>query len=247
MQYKLSREPTLSVFLQQVINSFWASAASRCAQLRLMHFIRPTCIANLIFRLSATDKHYFLVTKMTLTKLIVLSSFALSTLMDAYACSVLKPGSNFDMDDLIAEAGTIALVRLESSNRERFGTTTHLLKTVEIIKGKGEKFYSFESFGSKVSDNDFDGHTSPDFWNRPSVNKPNSRSDFPCCLCGPDHGFRKGRNYLYFPDQLGALKSAEVVHNVNDKWLQYVRAKVLSANSALHGKQGSNRATELKP
>lgn len=199
------------------------------------------------FQPCVAGKHYFLSTKMTLTKLFVISSFALSTMMDVYACSVPKPGIDLDMDDLIGEANTIVLVKLESSNKERFGTTTHLLKTVEVIKGKGEKFYSFKSFGSKVSNNDFDGHTSPDFWSPPNANKPNSRSNFPCCLCGPDHGFRKGRNYLYFPDQLGALKSAEVVHNANDKWLQYVRAKVLAANSALHGKQGSNRAIELKP
>lgn len=189
----------------------------------------------------------FLSEKMNLKKLIIASSLALSTTINTYACSVAKPGIALDTEDLIAESNTIVLVQLESSDRKQFGGTTHLLKTVEVIKGKGEKFYSFQSFGSKVSDNDFNGHTLSDFWQPPSANKPNSRSSFPCCLCGPDHGFRKGRMYLYFPDQLGALKSAELIHNANDKWLQYVRAKVSVSNNSLQKKPESKPATELKP
>ena len=171
---------------------------------------------------------------------------SISIMMDSYACSVPKPGSLLVTDDLIAKADTIVLVRLESSNTKLF-EITYLLKTVEVIKGKGEKSYAFSSHGStKVSDNDFIGHTAQDFWNTPKDNKPNARSEFPCCICGPDHGFIMGRDYLYFPDKLGAMKSAEVIHSANDRWLQYVRAKVLAANNASQGTRKNNRAPELE-
>ena len=104
--------------------------------------------------------------------------------------------------------------------------------------------YEFLSIGSKHSDNDFAQHTATEFWYRRADETPIGRSEWPCCICGPDHSFRKDREYLYFPDKLGAVRSAEVIRSKDDRWLQYVRSKVRSANPALQGTRKSTRAPE---
>jgi hypothetical protein len=142
----------------------------------------------------------------------------------AWACRVPKPGVNMEYDELIRKADTIALVRLQtsvSSKENEPHPSKFTLETVEVIKGTASPSYEFLSFGQKESDNDFTAHTDKKFWK-----KPVGRSEWPCCICGPDHVFLAGRIYLYFPDKLGAMKSAEVILKSNDRWLKYVRTKV---------------------
>ncbi len=142
----------------------------------------------------------------------------------AWACRVPKPGVGMDHDELISAANTIVLVRLQAtstSKKDEPYFSKYTLETVEVIKGKASPFYEFMSYGSKESGSDFAGHTEKEFWK-----KPIGRSGWPCCVCGPNHAFLSGRNYLYFPDKLGAMKSAEVILKGNDRWLEYVRSKV---------------------
>jgi len=142
----------------------------------------------------------------------VAAVFTISVLLsESRACEVPQPGHNLDTDDLIREANTIVLVRLRSTSThpEQKSWTEYTLETVKVIKGKAEPSYRFIFFGSNESDNDFAGHTAPEFWYRAVDQRPLGRSEWPCCICGPDHSFRKDRQYLYFPDKLGAMKSAE--------------------------------------
>jgi len=129
-----------------------------------------------------------------------------------------------EYDELIRKADTIVLVRLQNSIVSKENEpypSKFTLGTVEVLKGKASPTYEFLSFGSKESDYDFNGHTEKNFWK-----KSIGRSEWPCCICGPDHKFLSGRVYLYFPDKLGAMKSAEVILKSNDRWLEYVRFKV---------------------
>lgn len=76
----------------------------------------------------------------------------------------------------------------------------------------------------EVSENDFGLHRDAAFW---AGNE--GRSKHYCCICCPDHRFRSGATYLLFPDKLGAMKSAELIRDLADQWLAYVRAKTASA------------------
>ena len=148
----------------------------------------------------------------------------------ASACSVPKDGWGLHHDKLIQRAETIVLVRLSPSTPyKRSGMTTYTLETVQAVKGNAKPSYEFTSFGSKESDYDFEGHSAKEFWE-----KPIGRSEWPCCMCGPDHSFRSGRLYLYFPDKPGSMQSAEAIHSEDDQWLKYVRSKVeTSANPSI--------------
>lgn len=150
------------------------------------------------------------------------------------ACSKPAPGTGVHHDDLIWEAETIVVVRLESQTQmERASHIKYTLQTVETIKGTGQPSYEFVSRGSRHSGEDFRAHKAREFWK-----KDLGRSDWPCCICGPDHSFREGETYLYFPDQLGSMKSAELVRSDSDRWLTYVRARVKAAVNPTVKKDG---------
>lgn len=140
-------------------------------------------------------------------------------------------------DDLIRSAETIVIVRLKSQRStstdsvdktgQPIGPKRYILDTTEVLKGKARSSYEYISRGEAPdSDYDFDGHTAKAFW---KDNTGRSESPRPCTMYGPDHSFREGRTYLYFPDRLGAMKSAEIVRDSNDSWLGYVRAKLKKA------------------
>lgn len=140
----------------------------------------------------------------------------------ASACKVPKPGFPLHHDELIQRAETIVLVRLNPTlTYKSNGMTRYKLETVQTLKGNAKPSYEFVSHSLIESDNDFGGHTAKEFWE-----KPIGRSEWPCCLCGPDHTFRPSRLYLFFPDKLGAIQSAEAIHSEDDQWLKYVRSKV---------------------
>ena len=155
------------------------------------------------------------------------------------ACSAPAPGTHVHHDYVIWEAETIVLVRLKSRTQmERAPELTrYLLETVETIKGTGQPAYEFVSGKSRHSSRDFDAHNAREFWT-----KDLGRSEFPCCVCGPAHSFRDGEIYLYFPDQPGAMKSAELVRGAGDKWLTYVRTRVKSGDNPALTKNGGRAA-----
>ncbi len=140
----------------------------------------------------------------------------------AAGCMIARPGYGMDRDELIDAAHTIVLVRLLPPPATKWGRWNQFaLETVEVIKGDARPAYRFDSYGSPESDDDFNAHTAKAFWDEPV-----GRSLWPGGTCGPDHGFREARVYLYFPDKLGARMSAEVIRADDDRWLAYVRAKV---------------------
>jgi hypothetical protein len=186
-------------------------------------------------------KQFGLALKLMLIKQGAVALFAIGSMASVHACLAPHSGFDVDLDDLIAKANTIVVVRLQSSKARRLGTE-YTLKPIEVIKGTAKPSYVFLSRGSKASDNDFIGHTRKDFWT-PSEQKTNGRSPWPCCVCGPDHGFREGRDYLYFPDKLGAVKSAEVIRVPKDRWLEYVRDRVAAASKAPQATGESTRAS----
>ena len=148
---------------------------------------------------------------------LVLSVFTLKSI----ACTAPKPGYGYAMEKLIDESKNIFLVQMVSVEKGEF-RNTYTLKVVEVLKGAVTEKVMFISYGSKYSNNDFDSHKNPTFWLKDEV----GRSEWPCCICGPDHSFEKGINYLYFPDFLGAIKSAEIIKNKNDKWYKFVKKRL---------------------
>jgi len=167
--------------------------------------------------------------------LVLLFVFALVAYGHTQACMVPGRGARVHHDYVIWEAETIVLVRLKSRMQmeRRPEATRYVLETVETIKGPGQALYEFVSRGSRYSGNDFGAHKASEFWA-----KDQGRSEFPCCICGPDHSFREGEIYLYFPDELGSMKSAELVRDESDRWLTYVRARVKSAANPTIARKG---------
>jgi hypothetical protein len=130
---------------------------------------------------------------------------------------------------LIDNAKNIYVVELASTQKAH-PRIEYSLRVVEVIKGKKAKIAKIERFIShseKHHANHFDYHRNENFW------KENlGRSPFPVGLCGPDHTFRAAELYLYFPDRLGAMKSAEIIKDKTDRWFRYVVEHV-AANKSL--------------
>ncbi len=154
---------------------------------------------------------------MKILSILVLVLFPLSSM----ACSSPKAGFGYPMEKLIDQSKNIFLVQMVSVAEEGF-TNTYSLKVVEVLKGNAPEIINFVNYGSKYQDNDFDNHNNIKFWVKDNI----GRSKWPCCICGPDHSFKKGVNYLFFPDLLGAIKSAEIVNNKNDKWYKFVQKRI---------------------
>ena len=142
----------------------------------------------------------------------------------ALACSIPKPGGSWTADDLIKKSRTIilaVLIRKETDYNPESGrslwTTYHLIP-IEVLKGDPPEVIAFDSHSEQHYNRNFSDHTDADFWTDDV-----GRSEWPCCICGPDHTFVGGETYLLFPDAFGAMKSAEIVNRPDDKWLVYVR------------------------
>src|SRR5436190_15321892 len=113
--------------------------------------------------------------------------FALSTLLamhGALACrgSEFVAGMDMDRDELIREAGTIALVRVRSQVQDG-AIRVYTMETVEVLKGNAPASYQYKVFSSPTtipSDNDFDGHSAGEF-----LDKDAGRSKPGCA--GPMH------------------------------------------------------------
>ena len=151
-----------------------------------------------------------------------LSAFALCIFtFNTFACSAPKNGYGYPMEKLIDESKNIFLVQMVSVDKNDF-RNTYTLEVVEVLKGNTPENITFSNYGDESHNNDFDNHNNLEFW----VNDDIGRSQWPCCICGPDHSFEKGVIYLYFPDLLGAIKSAEIVKNKDDKWYKFVKKRL---------------------
>lgn len=129
-----------------------------------------------------------------------------------------------DYAELTESAQVIVLAKVASSVSSGDHQETFILHAVEALKGAAAPSYRIGAMKRDSSiepaDNDFGRHRDLSFW---LTNV--GRSEWPCCLCGPNHSFRLGKTYLLFPDKLGAMKSAEVINDPADWWLTYVRAR----------------------
>lgn len=140
--------------------------------------------------------------------------------VNALGCAVPKPGAGINLEDLIDKSENIFIVEVLSTDgvaRRKMYT----LRVLEELKGKASGELKFLSRAKEHIQNDFESHNKPDFWE-----KDIGRSEWPCCICGPDHSFEKGFKYLYFPDYLGSKKSAEIINSNNDKWYQFVKKRL---------------------
>ena len=137
------------------------------------------------------------------------------------ACMFLKNGSEYkSKDELISKSKSIVLAKLESSETKE-GRVFNKLKVLEVLKGSGISEVIFISSKRKHYNNNFNGHSDGEFWIDGT-----GRSQWPCCICGPDHTFIKGENYLLFPDSFGAIKSAEIIKAKSDEWYKYVKGRI---------------------
>jgi len=152
----------------------------------------------------------------------ILSAFALCIFtFNSFACSVPKAGYGYPMEKLIDESKNIFLVQMVNVEKDDF-INTYTLKVIEVLKGTAPDKITFFNHDDSSHNNDFDNHKNLEFWVKDEI----GRSEWPCCICGPDHSFEKGVNYLYFPDLLGAIKSAEIVNSKEDKWYQFVKKRL---------------------
>jgi hypothetical protein len=154
--------------------------------------------------------------------------------VNAFACTVPKIGSNASMEELVDHSNNILLVELErkESIHQQIKCT---LRAIEVIKGSKPEKLEFYGTSKEHEEATYSNHVNPIFWLMDI-----GRSEWPCCICGPDHTFEKGFQYLYFPDLLGARKSAEIVRTKDDRWYKYVIERV--ANNNAHTSSSSSFA-----
>lgn len=132
-----------------------------------------------------------------------------------------KPGYGLKADELIMNSEHILIAELQFSEvNDRI--TTHHFKVLENLKGEWSGTLTFVSYSKIHSTETFENHSSEEFW-KDDVD----RSEWPCCICGPDHTFQKGYKYILFPDSFGARKSAEIIADMEtDMWYQYIMGKL---------------------
>ena len=147
---------------------------------------------------------------------------------ESLACIVPKPGSQFSLEELIDKSERIVLVELEKTEKHTYGIK-YYLRPIQSIKGKAGELLEFYGHLNEHEESTYLDHNNPVFWFMDV-----GRSEWPCCICGPDHTFEKGFQYLYFPDYLGARKSAEIINNKEDRWYKFVKDRV--NNSIAHNK-----------
>lgn len=140
------------------------------------------------------------------------------------SCAVPKFSCGYTIDELIKNAPRIGLAKLIKYDTGMYGKKMSVLIIEQSLKGNclGDTII-FNSLKEGHDGNHFNHHYDKKFWKK----QRKGRSDWPCCICGPDFTFIKGENYLLFPDCFGAYKSAEIIANKKkDKWLKYVKAKL---------------------
>ena len=98
---------------------------------------------------------------------------------------------------------------------------TYNFKIIKVISGQAVDNLSITiRTDSEHKSNNYKNHSDPDFWNNDI-----GRSEFHTGMCRPSHTFATGYQYLLFADRLAAIKSAEIISDTTDKWLNYVLNK----------------------
>lgn len=151
----------------------------------------------------------------------LLGVFAIFYGGEALGCFTPTPGNGYDFEKLISSSQVIVLVELTDIRVEYDAIIHNKLKVVEVLKGKPENGYEFISFKADFKLETFSNHTDDLFWRSDT-----GRSSYGGGICGPNHIFEKGYRYLYFPDLLGAYKSAEIIETESDEWFKYVKASI---------------------
>lgn len=141
--------------------------------------------------------------------------------LNAFGCSIPKNGYGWGFAELVDKSDSIVLATLASQDEHVF-SVENVLRVIEVIKGPPVSTVLFSGQPKGTHDGfDYFGHKAPWFWLTWS-----GRSEFPCCICGPDFTFRDGETYLLFPNSFGALKSAEIIKGTHDLWYRYVKERV---------------------
>ena len=151
----------------------------------------------------------------------LLGVFTILYASEALACFTPKPGNGYYFEKLISSSQVIVLVELADRRVEYDAIIYNKLKVVKVLKGKPENEYEFTSFKADFKLETFSNHADDLFWRSNT-----GRSNYQGGNCGPNHIFEKGYRYLYFPDLLGAHKSAEIIETESDKWFKYVKASI---------------------
>lgn len=137
------------------------------------------------------------------------------------ACYAPKKGFGWNKEELITHSELIVIAELKSIVKTKDGFE-YTFNTISTLKGKSvdEIKYSTSTVPNPSTEH-FHNHNQDIFWRDES-----GRSEFPCCICGPDHHFEFDNKYLLFPSSFGARKSAELINTEDDSWLKYVKEEI---------------------
>ncbi|VAW69006.1 hypothetical protein MNBD_GAMMA10-2374 [hydrothermal vent metagenome] len=146
----------------------------------------------------------------------------------ATACMVPASGYKWTGQDLSRHSQQIVLAVVKRLNPDHKLSATYRIQIKEVIREIVEinhQELTFSYFVDEHSEKTFNNHSDKVFWNK-NVGRTECSGD---CYCGVHHVFKEGVTYLLFLDVMGALKSAEIIENVNqDKWLEYVEKEKYS-------------------
>ena len=142
--------------------------------------------------------------------------------------SVDSASEKSDSDSVTIDREKEIAPALEGRGGDRINVPTAItrLEVIENIKGDGEPYVFLASAAGAAADagGDFDGHQAAEFWDDPTAGR--ARLSESCQVRAP---FSEGERYLIF---VGAphVKAYEAIKADDDKWLDYVRARVSSSN-----------------
>lgn len=184
------------------------------------------------------------IAKVTFTRRFLATiSFAFITLPSStYACfSDALKREHVPFEELIANSTNIFLVEAQKAEGASYRMSTtngtqeffcqengrycHIkLKIIEVLKGAKIDLGIHNGDTPVIPDEDFGKHEVEEFWKERTGRMPLIHTS-----CGPQAfpAFIPGKQYLYFPDFDYAAKSAEVIKSHDDKWLKYVRERVV--------------------
>lgn len=153
-------------------------------------------------------------------------TFFLLGSQSAWACYAPPREQFIGVDQLIADANDIAVVRVLSATPTDGGRVNYRFLVQQRLAGADRTYFSLVAGrGSGVAkDTSFDNHADPVFW-AAGGGRLMTSSD---CRLYP--AFVVGASYLLFGEKLETHRSAEKIEtmgrsfNHEDKWLKYVEA-----------------------
>jgi len=146
-----------------------------------------------------------------------------------FACSIPYPETALGKSELIAHAGSIALVK--PIHAERMGRYTNWsFKIVERLKGDLEEgtvvTVNLLAAGEAIREMDFERHEMPGFWDVFLGRLPWLPGE-----CTPRYEFESGGTYMLFLDAMANSASAERINDKSDKWYRFVVDEVSKSNA----------------